>query len=245
MGKRNMFKSLDERAIRHGVAMKLSVDDIATSIGQDADYVIGRISELGLQVGYDLSTLRKVSRKKAKENGFSAHHKRWSTQEHLELYDLHSDGLTIEEIAKEMNRTPSAISNRLNLIYRGGVPGIKPADFAEELPHPRREKTTFDLLKQRESREGNSVSRFVIENEFFQALSFTNDKSETGVCIESKSGITGFGSMSFEAFRSWQEIVNLSQSWLSMQEAKGEVVMLSEHFSSDDDGLFRCTLLLS
>ena len=58
-------------------------------------------------------------------------------------------------------------------------------------------------------------------------------------------GTIGFGSMSFEAFRSWQEIVNLSQSWLSMREAKGEAVMLSEHFSSDDDGSFRCTLLLS
>ena len=240
-----MFKSLDERAIRHGVAMKLSVDDIARSIGQDTDYVIGRISELGLHVDYDLSTLRKVSRKRAAENGFAAHHKRWSKQEHLELYDLHSDGLTIEEIAKEMNRTPSAISNRLNRIYRGVLPGIKPADFAEKMSQPRREKTTFDLVKQMESREGSPVSRFVIENEFFQASSFTNDKGETGVYIESNSGTTGFGSMSLEAFRSWQDIVNLSQSWLSMQEAEGEVVMLSEHFASDDDGLFRCTLLLS
>ena len=240
-----MFKSLDERAIRHGVAMKLSVDDIAKSIGQDADYVIGRISELGLQVGYDLSIRRKVSRKRAQENGFAAHHKRWSKQEHLELYDLHSDGLTIEEIAKEMNRTPSAISNRLNLIYRGVLPGIKPADIAEEMPHPRREATTFDLVKHGASKEDSSVSRFVIENEFFQASSFANDKGEKGVCIESKLGTSGFGSMSFEVFRSWQDIVNLSQSWLSMQEAKREVVMLSEHFASDDYGLFRCTLLLS
>ena len=164
-----------------------------------------------------------------------------SKQEHLELYDLHSDGLTIEEIAKEMNRTPSAISNRLNLIYWEYCD--QAADFAEEISSAKRDNDV-GRVKLGVSKEDSSVSRFVIENEFFRHV-FANDKGETGVCIESKLGTSGFGSMTFEAFRSWQDIVNLSQSWLSMQEAKGEIVMLSEHFASDDDGLFRCTLLLS
>jgi len=245
MEKRNMLKSLDERAIRHGVAMRLSMADIARSIGQDVDYVVGRITELGLHVDYDLSARRQVSRKKAEKNGFLAHHRRWSKKEHVELYDLHSDGLSIEEIAKEMKRTPSAISNRLNLIYRGVLPGINPADFAEEKNHSRNEITAHDWGEKGQLGVVNSVSRFVIENEFFQASSFTNDKGETGVCIESKSGSTGLGNMSLDAFRSWQAILNLSQSWLSIQRGSGEVVMLSEHFASDDDELFRSTLLLS
>jgi len=91
-----------------------------------------------------------------------------------------------------MKRTPSAISNRLNLIYRGVLPGINPADFAEEKNHSRNEITAHDWGEKGQLGVVNSVSRFVIENEFFQASSFTNDKGETGVCIESKSGVDRF-----------------------------------------------------
>ena len=56
--------------------------------------------------------IKKVKRKR-KAKGFSA--KQWSTSEKNTLLRLHGEHMSVEQIAKELNRTPASINS---MIYK-------------------------------------------------------------------------------------------------------------------------------